>query len=230
MGYGLLAIGYIVSFILSINLYGWAIRLLGCVLMGVGLYKLRDYFPSYLLTFVSTCLLFALSAAEGVCDITLKLAGESEVWELAMTVVRYARDGAVFAFNILLIIPTFIALGHVGLKERRVSAVTDLCAVLLWGVLYILSRAGVVSSDIVFAVQLVVTVMIFVLLFGCYMRICPEGDEDMPRKPSKLPFVNKISDALEKKERESAERAARKLEEDRAKRSVGKKSKKRKKH
>lgn len=226
MGYGLLVVGYTAYSLLSITLYGWAIRLVGCVLMGIGLYKLRDYFPSYMLSFITTIALFALALAEGVCDISLLLAPENALLSTLLTVVRYIRDGGVYLFNIFLLLSTFFAFGHVDLSDRKVSAVTDLCAVVLGGVLYVLSAFGIVSPDVVFAVQIVWTVMIIALLFGCYMRICPEGDEDMPRKRSRLPFVNKIGDALEKKERESAERAQRQIEEKKKKKNSKKRSSK----
>jgi hypothetical protein len=55
--------------------------------------------------------------------------------------------------------------------------------------------------------------MVFILIFGCYMRICPEGDENMPRRESKIPFINKFAEALEKRENEAIERTRREIEE-----------------
>ena len=44
-----------------------------------------------------------------------------------------------------------------------------------------------------------------IMLFSCYMRICQEGDEDMPQRPSKIKIFNKMNDALNKKQDEIAE-------------------------
>ena len=55
--------------------------------------------------------------------------------------------------------------------------------------------------------------MVTILILGCYMRICPEGDEDMPRRESKIGFINRFSEALEKRENEAIERTKRDIEE-----------------
>jgi hypothetical protein len=99
------------------------------------------------------------------------------------------------------------------MKERKVSAVTDLCAVTVGYVFYILSAFGIVEANVAFFVQLIWTVMVAVLILGCYMRICPEGDEDMPRRESRIPFINKFAEALEKRENEAIERTKRDIEE-----------------
>jgi hypothetical protein len=71
--------------------------------------------------------------------------------------------------------------------------------------------------------------MVAVLILGCYMRICPEGDEDMPRHESKIPFINKFSEALEKREKEAIERTMRDIEEKKRNAASGSNKKKRKK-
>lgn len=43
MGFGLLLAGYIAAFLMSMTLYGWAIRILGCIVMIVGCRKLHEY-------------------------------------------------------------------------------------------------------------------------------------------------------------------------------------------
>ena len=42
MGFGLLFIGYLLTFVVSMTLYGWAIRIVGCVVMMIGMHKLRE--------------------------------------------------------------------------------------------------------------------------------------------------------------------------------------------
>lgn len=224
MGYGLLIIGYALTFFLSLTLYGWVLRLLGFAIMAYGLFKLKDYFPSYKLALFTVIALFALGICEAGFEAATLFGAATEALEPIKTALLYLRDGVVFIFHILFLISTYIAFGVVGLNERRVSAVTDICAVTVGYIFYILSALGIIEANLSFLLQLVWTVMVFVLIFGCYMRICPEGDEDMPRKASRLPFVNRLSEALEKREREAAETARRAAEEKaRASASVGRK-------
>lgn len=229
MGYGLVLLGYAITFFVSLTLYGWAFRLLGFTLMAYGLIKLKDYFPSYKLSVFTLIALFLVGLGEAGCEIFLLFGGLSESVEPIKTVIYYTRDALVLVFHICFLVSTYIAFGVVGLNDRRVSAVTDICAVTLGYIFYILAAVGAIEASVAVVSQMIWTVMVFVLIFGCYMRICPEGDEDMPRRESKIPFVNKFSEALEKRENEAVERTRRELEEkkNRADRSSKKKHKKR---
>ena len=226
MGYGLVLIGYALTFFTSLTLYGWLFRLLGYATMAYGLFKLKDYFPSYKLS------LFAVLALEvtGFCEAgaeIFSLLGEEP--ELFKTVVFYTRDALVLVFHVLFLIATYIAFGVVGMTEKKVNAVTDICAVVLGYVFYILAALKIVEGSVAVLVQLIWTVMVFFLIFGCYMRICPEGDENMPRRESRIPFINKFSEALEKRENEAIERTLREIEEKKKNAASGGSKKKHKK-
>ena len=229
MGYGLVLIGYALTFFTSLTLYGWLFRLLGYTVMAYGFFKLKDYFPSYKLS------VFALLALvlTGICEAGAEMAsllGFGGDMTLFKTVVYYTRDVLVLIFHIFFLLSTYIAFGVVGMNEKKLSAVTDLCAVVIGYVLYLLAALGVIEAGISVFVQLIWSVMVFVLIFGCYMRICPEGDENMPRRESKIPFINKFAEALEKRENEAIERTRREIEEKKKNLSNGthKKKKRRK--
>lgn len=229
MGYGLVLIGYALTFFTSLTLYGWLFRLLGYTVMVYGFFKLKDYFPSYKLS------VFALLALmlTGICEAGAEMAsllGFGGDMTLFKTVVYYTRDVLVLIFHIFFLISTYIAFGVVGMNEKKLSAVTDLCAVVIGYVLYLLAALGVIEAGISVFVQLIWSVMVFVLIFGCYMRICPEGDENMPRRESNIPFINKFAEALEKRENEAIERTRREIEEKKKNLSNGthKKKKRRK--
>jgi len=228
MGYGLVLLGYVLTFFVSISLYGWAIRLLGFAVMAYGFFKLKDYFPSYKLSLFTVMGLFLIGLVESGCEIALMLGSAAEAVDPIKTVVCYVRDGVILLFHIFFLVSCYIAFGVVGLNDKKVSAVTDICAVAVGYVFYILSALGIVEMNVAFFVQLIWMIMVFVLILGCYMRICPEGDEDMPRRESKIPFVNKFAEALEKRENEAIERTRREIEEKR-KRAASGSSKKRKK-
>ncbi len=224
MGYGLVLIGYALTFFTSLTLYGWLFRLLGYIVMAYGFIKLKDYFPSYKLS------IFALLALilTGFCEVgaeMVSLLGFGGDMTGFKTVVWYIRDALVLVFHIFFLISTYIAFGVVDMNEKKVSVVTDLCAVVIGYVLYLLAALKIIEANISFFVQLIWSVMVFILIFGCYMRICPEGDENMPRRESKIPFINKFAEALEKRENEAIERTMREIEEKKKNAANGKKKK-----
>lgn len=226
MGYGLVLIGYALTFFTSLTLYGWLFRLLGYAAMAYGLFKLKDYFPFYKLSLFSVLALFLTGIGEAGAEIFSLLGKDAELFK---TVVFYTRDALVLVFHVLFLIATYIAYGVVGMTEKKVNAVTDICAVVLGYVFYILAALKIVEGSVAIFVQLIWTVMVFFLIFGCYMRICPEGDESMPRRESKIPFINRFSEALEKREAEAVERTRRDIEEKKKKVASGTSKKKHKK-
>lgn len=226
MGYGLVLIGYALTFFTSLTLYGWLFRLLGYTAMAYGLFKLKDYFPFYKLSLFVVMALGLTGVGEAVAEILSAIGSDPEPFK---TVVLYTRDALVLVFHVLFLIATYIAFGVVGMTDKKVNAVTDICAVVLGYVFYILAALKIVETSVAILVQLIWTVMVFFLIFSCYMRICPEGDESMPRRESKIPFINKFSEALEKRENEAIERTRREIEEKKKKAASGGSKKKRKK-
>ena len=226
MGYGLVLIGYALTFFTSLTLYGWLFRLLGYAAMAYGLFKLKDYFPFYKLSLFAVLALFLTGIGEAGAEMFSLIGKDADLFK---TVVFYTRDALVLVFHVLFLIATYIAYGVVGMTEKKVNAVTDICAVVLGYVFYILAALKIVEGSVAIFVQLIWTVMVFFLIFGCYMRICPEGDESMPRRESKIPFINKFSEALEKREAEAVERTRRDIEEKKKKVASGTSKKKHKK-
>ncbi|MBQ2715161.1 MAG: hypothetical protein IJF21_00045, partial [Clostridia bacterium] len=115
MGYGLVLIGYALTFFMSLTLYGWLFRLLGYVVMAYGFMKLKDYFPSYQLS------IFALLALilTGFCEMGAEMAsllGIGGDMTAFKTIVYYTRDALVLVFHIFMLISTYIAFGVVGMN------------------------------------------------------------------------------------------------------------------
>lgn len=229
MGYGLVLIGYLLTFFTSLTLYGWMTRLLGYLVMAYGFYKLKDYFPSYKLSLFSLLAIFLIGLGEAGFEIAKLFGATAESVDPIKNIVLYTRDGMIYVFHIFFLASTCIAFGVVGMNEKKVSAVTDMCAVTVGYVFYILSALGIVEKNVAFFVQLIWSLMVTVLILSCYMRICPEGDEDMPRRESKIPFINKFAEALEKRENEAIERTKRDIEEKKRRAESGSDKKKRKK-
>ena len=210
MGFGLLVIGYIVTFIMSLTLYGWLIRLVGYLIMAVACIKLKDYFPIFRYPVIILAALFISGGFEAVCEI-FGAAGWAQSAEAFNGYIRFALQ---LVYQFVLLISVSISAATVGLTEKRLSAVTDMSAVSLAAVFYLLAVTRPAFGGVAVLFGLVSNIMVIVLLFSCYMRICPEGDEDMPRGKSRIPFVDKINDSMEKRnlsemEKSKAEIAAR---------------------
>ena len=229
MGYGLVLIGYLLTFFTSLTLYGWMTRLLGYLVMAYGFYKLKDYFPSYKLSLFSLLAIFLVGLGEAGCEIAKMLGTAADAVDPIKNIICYTRDGMLYVFHIFFLVSTCIAFGVVGMNEKKVSAVTDICAVTVGYVFYILSVFKIIEANVALFVQLIWSIMVTLLILSCYMRICPEGDEEMPRRESKIPFINKFAEALEKRENEAIERTKRDIEEKRRKAESGSNKKKRKK-
>lgn len=231
MGFGLLFTGYLLTFLMYMSLwamYGWAFRIVGYTVMAYACLKLREYFPKF--NYVYYCLfgLWLTGAAETVCGIWSFFTPEAPWIAAVTTYVEYVTVPLVLVFHVFLLSAVSRASEEVGLDDKRTSAITALIFIFIGFVTRVLALIGAVPMGLSILVQLVGTVFVLVLLFGCYMRICPAGDEDMPRKKSRFGFVNRFADALDKKEQESFEQAKRDLESGKKKREEQLKRKKRK--
>ena len=119
----------------------------------------------------------------------------------------------------------FMLLGTV-----RISIETDLpktarfgawciCIDILWGVLFAISFFFAPILPFRMLMRLVYMLAVLYHIFSCYRMICLEGDEDMPEKPSRFEFVNRIrarlaekAEAGNKKEEAAREYKARQAE------------------
>lgn len=207
MGFGILVVGYFITFIMSMTLYGWAIRLVGYIIMASACMKIKEYFPHFKYSLLVLALLAISGVAEAVLEVS-RLVGYAPAWLSQATVINgYARFVLQLAFHFALLISISFAAGEVELPDKRISAVTDIVAVSFSSVMYILSLTYPSIGSVAVLVGLAANIMVMVLLFGCYMRICPEGDEDMPHRKSGIPFIDKINDSLEKRNVEELERS-----------------------
>ncbi len=207
MGFGTLVVGYFVTFIMSMTLYGWAIRLVGYFIMASACIKLKEYFPHFRYSILVLTLLVISGGVDSVLEIS-RLVGLGFSWIEQVSVINgYARFVLQLAFHFALLISVSFAAGEVELPEKRISAVTDIIAISFSSFMYILSLTHPALGNVSVFIGLIANIMVMVLLFGCYMRICPEGDEDMPRRTSKVPFIDKINDSLERRNQEEMEKS-----------------------
>lgn len=212
MGFGLLFLGYIATFLMSFNSFGFVFRLTGCAIMLSALGKLADYERSFILAKIS-CFGMLLSAlAESL--ITLSL--DYGIFDFVFF-GNGAKNACMSIFLIITVV--FHALlyraiyriaGDVGVEKIKLNSVrfgvfASLELVILAATLIMWYISTNIAKYIAMAAMLypfVILVINLSLIYSCYKNICEEGDEEAPRKPSKIPFLNKLFDVSEKREQE----------------------------
>jgi len=239
MGFGLLLIGYMFAFVASTGMgnYLFAGMLIGGFLMYLGLCELRKYSPAFIFALVGSILIILCSFWGTAVWIdsffTLNWGISSKVLSTTYDWIKLVVN---FAFNIALLYGIADISRRVELLETREKAIRNIIFVVLFNAYQILLffPIGFIQSDpsffltILFILRLLYSILIAWLLFKCYAMICPEGQEDMPKKRSRFEFVNKIRDAKDAKEEKANEEMKEYYESKLKAKNQKKKSKKKK--
>ena len=239
MGFGLLLIGYMFAFVASAGMgnYLFAGMLIGGFLMYLGLCELRKYSPAFIFALVGSILIILCSfwGTAVWIDSFFSLG-----WGISSGVLSAAYDWIKlvtnFAFNLALLYGIADLSRRVELPETRQKAIRNIIFVVLFNAYQILLffPIGFIESDLSFfltillILRLLYTILNAWLLFKCYAMICPEGQEDMPKKRSRFEFVNKIRDAKDAKEEKAIEEMKEYYESKLKAKNQKKKSKKKK--
>ncbi len=233
MGFGLLFFGYAAAYLMSLNPFGYIFALMGCAVMMSGLSKLSEFEIRFRYAYTASVILAFLAMAMSVASILPQdIAGENTFsYLLAAFLIVSIPFHALIYFAIGKIAGD---VGIIGLKRRALNYALLGCMEL------ILSFAAWISwyFGAAFAKYLVIAAVIYpvliiilnlALFYSCYKNICEEGDEEAPRKPSRIPFLNKLFDAAEKREQEIYEKtksyAENKIKQDNEKKKNRKKKK-----
>ena len=140
-------------------------------------------------------------------------------------------------FNVALLYGIIDVSNRVDFAETRVKAMRNLVFVgvfnlyqllMLFPIPFILEDKAFFNT-LLLILQLIYSIMNAFLLFNCYAMICPAGQEDMPRKPSRFAFVNKMRAIRDAKEEKAIEDMKNYYEEKLKAKNSKKKSKKKKK-
>ena len=206
MGFGLLFLGYITAFLMSINSFGVVFRLTGCAIMMSALSKLSAYEKSFSYVNISCFAMTAVSLFESVFAFFNSGWQYEDLQSICMSIFLVLT----VIFHFLLYLAIYRISRDVGLEKLNVSSVRNaafasielvilLFALVMWYINRDLTKY-IVMAGILY--PFVILVLNLFLIYSCYKNICEEGDEEAPRKPSKLPFLNKLFEASEKREQE----------------------------
>ncbi len=240
MGFGLLFIGYLLTFLLSMaGGYGAYPAIVGCLVLLYAQTKLAEYEKNFKYSFFATlpmtaCVAYEL-AVSAVTMMGISLPGflGSAGMEAAM---KYAGFVFEFAFHCFLLLAIAKIAGDTELGKQKTAAWRNL---IIYGVYF---ATAVVASLISpetdaapylflaqFVMYLVCMILNGVLIFSCYMHICDENDQDMKAKPSRFEAVNRFREEFDRREEKARQKSREYRAEKMQKRAEQLKNKKKKK-
>lgn len=208
MGFGILFIGYLLSFFISLVNYGYVIRLAGYALMALALLKIREYGKEFTYPLIAVVALVVY----GIYDFIYQGAGALSIklpqfFDMAFGIMEYVTVGVIVCFNMALLYSIYSITSRLELFKQRNAAIRNAIFVFVYLWLTVLAIGPLRENEMyskyfafpTLLLQLGWTILNAALIFSCYMYICPEGDEDMPRKKSKFEFVDKLLDESDKR-------------------------------
>ena len=212
MGFGLLFIGYFITFLMSVNNYGFAFRIVGYAVMFSAIGKLSEYkhklsrtvLPLFLLSF---CALFD--------------AGRTLTELLSIPLSLFTESNAQLVSNLVILLSVIFQIMLLrGIRDIGVDAEAEkvpqhavLCMILVcivgaWKLaVNLLGTFATISDGTVFRLfalgavlaGLLYPVVVLAFLFSCYAKICAPEDTDMAPRPSRFAFINRIREERQKK-------------------------------
>ena len=215
MGFGLLFFGYFAAFLMSLNSYGAVFALIGYYLMFTALQKLSEYKHSLIYCYPPLAALTLCSVADTV-NLIFKLLDMTEPF--GGTVISYIISLVSLASGLILhlfLLGAISGLGKdtdlpeiVGLTRTNLSAVSVYFILnIVVFVLNLLNRPISLLMVLGMLLRIVYPLLVLSLIYKCFSKICAPEDVDMPVKPSRFEFINKIRERQEQKAEET--RAAR---------------------
>ena len=235
MGFGILFLGYLIAAIFSmLGTYSFVGMLIGYFLMFRALTELRRYCPTFLYAIIGGVLMLLCSFYESYVGIDtllgLGLPTGGDTLARIFDIVEFAIE---LAFNIVLLYGIADLARRVDFQDIRTKAYTNMIFVGIYNAfhLFLFLPFDFIQNDKNFLYTLLMLLMIIYsvlnlsLIFKCYAFICPQGDEEMERRPSRFEFVNKWRARNDAKEQETLDYYNKKLEERRNKYNHKKKKK-----
>ena len=241
MGFGILFIGYMLVALGVFVPFGFIMRLGGYALMAIAFLKLREFGKAFIYPLIISVIMtiYGIYCAiyQGAEKLSIPL---PEIFESAEGVMLWIGLAGTIALNLSIAYSTYRIASDVDLSKPKNAAVRNAVIVSLFGILAALWLSPVGNNDFYkkyFGLPMILLLLIsmalyLVMIFSCYMYICPEGDEDMPRHESKFDFVNKMRNESDRRTEQAVretEEYVRKKQKERLERLEQKNNKKRKK-
>lgn len=233
MGFGLLFLGYFMTFLMSVNQIGFLFRLAGYVLMLYACMLLRKYNRYFTLPMYLSISLIVISAGSTVVGIwnilyeaMLVASKPSIAYEEAFTNISAVL---VFVFHLFLLGAIRKIAIETDMRKIADNAVRNFIFICVYYLMYIVSILPFFfTGEYIKYFSLPITLLYFawiilnlVLIFSCYSGICDENDVEMRAKPSRFAFVNKFRRKMEEREERAVDEAREYAKQRREKKGSG---------
>lgn len=213
MGFGWLFLGYLIALFMSINAYGFLFVPVGLLLMWIGADELRLYRKRFIPAEIALGASFLVSVYQMLSGISGKFSfGFGFVSEGLDRIAGIAQSVLQLLWSVLILLAIVELAGSLGLGKIRMRAMRNLFYASAYYLLDILSQTVITPNEengyllLAALILLLISIVSHLLLFwSCYIRICPAGQEDMPRKPSRFGFVNRFRAAYDREEEKTTE-------------------------
>ncbi len=216
MGFGPLLIGYIITYIITIGIgeYLFAGMLIGGFIMFLGLSELRKYCPTFLYAIIANVLMilcsFYKTAAFMDSAFLLEIGIDTPILQAVFDIIKFVID---IVFNFTLLYGIADLSRRVEYSKTREKAIRNMLFVGIYAIFQIvmLIPNTIFQADKAFFMtllmifQLIYAFFNILLVFKCYAMICPEGEEEMKKKPSRFAFVNKMREKQDEREQRAIE-------------------------
>ena len=207
MGFGILLLGYLVTYFISITANALGIGsialLAGSALMFWGIRSLCRFNLSFVPAKWLTLPVFAL----GLCRLWQDIAKAWFAWEgktadVMTTVITWASFATMLVFHFAMLYGIRVLSLEVGLSKLSSHAMYNTLAVGVWGGLFLLCNMPAIGESLLpyLSVSMALFNLIYlisniVLLVRCAKNICAEGDEEVAPKPSRFAWLNRINES-----------------------------------
>lgn len=213
MGFGILTVGYYLTYLFGMvwkeEIWGILMIVVGCLSVGMALLSLSEYEKSFRWALAFDAFMLLPAAYRLVSWLSA-----SFLWDLTFlgsleTTAEYAELIGFIGFGAALLAAVRTLASDVEDTRIVTSAVRNLVFLGIYAILSVftllpLGYKGLFGLAAMLA-QLVFHVLMGLMLFSCYMRICDEGDEDMPLKKSRFAWVNKMREERARREQRAAD-------------------------
>lgn len=223
MGWGILFLAYFMAFFVPLSY----LHLIGYAVVAWALIKLKDYRPAFMNAVWWLIPLSVCCAYHIFCNVWELLPGFGvAVPELTFinntvtAIVCIVESALIFCYHFVLLrqVRGFASeLELPGIAKRSdwgLWLVSIQCSCYILAMILELVGWGLdLFSAIAALLQFAWAIFNLINLFTCYMYICPEGDEDMERKPSRFAFVNEFREKMDERDRRAKEKEAAYMEQ-----------------
>lgn len=200
MGFGLLIIGYVItylgSFIAQISAFT---NILG---VGIIVFSLRKLvFENKL--FIASAILAFFAEITGIISLGIQIFSVSES-NLVATIFAYIAEISIILLNVLIMLGIFFLAKGVSLNKIMFMSMLNVGISSINIVFYILcetikSQYALERLVIVYMIlQVIITILSLIVVFNSYVRICYEGDEKMQKQGSGIKFLDTLNNMFDK--------------------------------